>query len=360
MAHPPLNVVETRREAPGWPAYYYRNSQGYKCGDTPKHVLPYSGIVNRVMSKSAPLPSGQPTFVSAVSVEPTHSFKQNGGVPGSWCQPVINKAYQDLRQEALGDGSQLGVALAEWRQSWGLIGNGVVTMSRAARKLRKFLYRFDVRDLLRVKDEVASAWLQFWFGWSASASDVYGAMNALSGDLSSGPVEGSSSTARWVPFKNLPPGDGYALQYFVKCGATANLVNPNLALLNQVGLVNPAAIVWELAPWSFVGDWVFDVSSFINSFTDWIGFNVTGAYTTYFQKSATQQSQRFSGKWYTTGIEGWGHVRLTSLPRPMPNLEISANLGSSITRAASAASLLTQEISRLRPYAIRRERPRGW
>jgi hypothetical protein len=51
--------------------------------------------------------------------------------------------------------------------------------------------------------------------------------------------------------------------------------NPNLWLLNRMGLINPLTVAWDLVPWSFVVNMFVNVNSLLNSVTDTVGLNVT-------------------------------------------------------------------------------------
>jgi hypothetical protein len=57
-------------------------------------------------------------------------------------------------------------------------------------------------------------------------------------------------------------------------------IDPNsngLRTLNQLGLLNPASLVWELVPWSFVVDWFCPIGPVLNAMTAPAGLTfVTG------------------------------------------------------------------------------------
>lgn len=52
------------------------------------------------------------------------------------------------------------------------------------------------------------------------------------------------------------------------------ITNPNAFLLNRVGLINPLQVAWQLTPLSMFVDWWWNVSSFLGSYTDQVGWSL--------------------------------------------------------------------------------------
>jgi hypothetical protein len=116
-----------------------------------------------------------------------------------------------------------------------------------------------------------------------------------------------------------------------------------LYLLSQLGLANPAAVAWELVPFSFVVDWFTDAGTFINSFTDFLGCSVTNSYQVHILKFEDHQVYTYAGApGPPATVSGWAAARGTTIIRPVPNTNFRANLGNSINRAANALALATQ------------------
>jgi hypothetical protein len=119
--------------------------------------------------------------------------------------------------------------------------------------------------------------------------------------------------------------------------------NPNLYLASQLGFVNPAAIAWELVPFSFVVDWFVNVGEFLNNFTDLWGLTVTDPYTSILCTGVGQ----FSGLWnsdpgYSVTYTNVYCSRSTSLSGAA--LRVRPWKGVSPVRAATAISLLVQQL----------------
>lgn len=61
----------------------------------------------------------------------------------------------------------------------------------------------------------------------------------------------------------------------VTLSASCLVSNPNLALANRLGVINPAVVAWDLVPWSFVVNMFVNVNELLSSLTDEVGYDVT-------------------------------------------------------------------------------------
>lgn len=70
--------------------------------------------------------------------------------------------------------------------------------------------------------------------------------------------------------------------------------------LSNLGLTNPVTIAWELAPFSFVVDWLVPIGSFISQFDSSIGFAFEGGCITTFRKQTYDavRTQELKGSGY--------------------------------------------------------------
>jgi hypothetical protein len=295
-----------------------------------------------------------------------NEFLSLDGVP-EWAQYAVNKAYNRFRDKALGEKSALGVTFAQWKQSLGTITKALNNVIRSVdhlrrREFRRFIKSMDFRlhpkhkhlskaGALDATKKAADTWLEYWFGWSADFADIYQGIQVLGGRLPQGNVARASAKAD----HNEDFSNGivhYISQRNFRCVVKGEvfLTNPNEFLLQQLGLANPLQVAWELVPWSFLIDWVTDVSSFLGSFTDFLGVEIRKAFT-----SKVGRGTELHDYGYPLTPRGlvctanWGAlVRTIGIPTPIPNLNAIGNLGRSLTRAASAASLLVQQLSKLR------------
>ena len=180
--------------------------------------------------------------------------------------------------------------------------------------------------------------------------DVYAGMNAMGQPVPGGRCYG---TGREDFHYSSRPRNGMGEKFSTngRCRMRADVfvTNPNAYLLQQLGIANPASVVWELIPFSFVIDWVFDVGTFLDAFTAFMGCTVLNSCTTYSAKGSVEST------WYwdiapatTRSVSGKVVCvkRKLGLDFPMPNVSFRANIGTSLKRAANAASLLGQILSK--------------
>lgn len=277
--------------------------------------------------------------------------------------------------------SQLGTTLAEWKQSEKMIvlragqilsalkalkGGNVKKLERAlqidvdtqsARKARKSFRRRYAEGRNRFRDEsvpipdrirrgsqdLSNLWLEYHFGWAPLLDDIYGACNVLK---SNPPAQRVRATGKKKQRTVVVAGQ-YAWStdgtYSVKAaiGAEVYISNGNLALANQLGLVNPASIAWEVVPFSFIVDWFIPVGKFLESWTDMLGYTVRYAYNTLLREATGLQEYKQSSASNGAVCSAVGMTRALGIP-PFRLVRPPFN-GFSVARGATAIALVIQQ-----------------
>lgn len=305
--------------------------------------------------------------------------------------PAVNSANNKARANllnALGATAGVGINLVQYKQSTEMMGNRLVQLYRFAKAVKRFdvlgaadalgIHRRDpavlaiskrtgrMRQLPRGKKkyaspkQAASLWLEFWFGWSPLISDVYACAEFLSSDVPGGYFESS----KVPPIKIDEHAEGIIgpkLRYptvwsedltgkvFAKAGGEFYVSNPNLYLANRLGLVNPAIIVYDAIPFSFVVNWFVNIEQFISSYSDllglkieraWYANTVVASYSSLYRTYDATTGQTTSGYTYTKEAVHFrrflGVVDVKLLPHRTERI--------SLTRAATAISLLIQQL----------------
>lgn len=346
--------------------WYFRRQRGFRRepGDPPNIQLGYAGWVSRGYVSKRPLEAWSETYAIGVNT----GWWLNRWVQAPFGQdfaPVVNKSWDKLMSRVKGDTSSLAVAAAEGRETFEMVAKRVTGLYRAYRSLRKgdfrqFLRELSVdpkrkhRSLVRsAANEASGLWLEYWFGWSPTIQDIYSGALALSSNPVIHRVREHGSAMMSLPPKSNGGASGRARwnstnrtgKCFVKQGATFELENYNLFLASRLGLVNPALVAWELVPFSFVIDWFTKFGGYLEGFTDLAGLSVHDAYTTsriHLPGAVTTYStrDRAASELIVDYVQD-GHIRKTSLSKPIPVVPRLLNFGNSKTRAATAVSLLT-------------------
>lgn len=209
------------------------------------------------------------------------------------CDTVREAAYSRLMGKALPRAAML-VNMAQGAQSWEMVAARTMQLVRAFKHLRSgnlggFAAELSLNSNVvrrritrkRAMQDPSGAWLEFTFGWSPLIGDIYNAINVLQTAFPTVPSRGSASESSST--KEVFRPNWYRLTNTkAQCRLVADLVvtNPNLLLANQLGLLNPAAVVWDIIPFSFVVDWFLPVGGFIKTFNDQAGLELQGQCTT--------------------------------------------------------------------------------
>lgn len=284
------------------------------------------------------------------------------------------RAYDNFVAAAKQNSASLGTAYAERHQSISMVTQRAVQLAKGFSQLRKgdvngMLKTYGIsrrtvsakkvartKRAVRAGGNVGNLWLEYHFGWEPLVKDVYESVNVLQTPPPYHPNKVRGRGTMVVPDK-LVYDDSKTSDFWQKhwiqgrisvlmC-ANVTVRDPNAFLANQLGLVNPASIAWELVPFSFVVDWFGNVGKFLNSFTDFVGLDVTGATTTTFYQL---MSHRTASNWIfgppTSGVTGnaVSVKRVLGISRPSLHFEIPK--GFSPSRALTAISLLLQQMAR--------------
>lgn len=288
--------------------------------------------------------------VDSYSFDPTYT--------GSPVREQVENRALDVFTSRLGEAAALGVDFAERRQSIDMIVKRTTQLIGFTRSLRKGDFRTAGRYLgvdhtpkrVRPGKQLANNWLEYHFGWEPLIKDIHQAVEVLQGGVPPARVKGKAARSKTVESHTSGIGSGtiWYWTHQVCCGAEVSVSNPNLWLANQMGLINPAVVAWELVPFSFVVDWFVPVGNFLSSFTTTAGLNVQRQFTTHkvtvidlFHTDGIDGSHTSGGS--RTLRRSFAMNRISSLPSY--HLILPKSLGlPSVSRAATAVSLLLQQM----------------
>lgn len=280
-------------------------------------------------------------------------------------RPEMTVAVNRARGKFLsnvGSSSELGTTIAEWRSSLEMITARTRSLTKGYKHLRRgefkaFLRTFNIRPKPRHRrktwsrpKDASALWIEYWFGWAPTVSDVYDSIGVLQNPVTDKRVEASSGrnvlftsnkSSRDVIHKLKSAGFCIA-----KIGGKVVVSNPNLYQANQLGLVNPALIAWNIAPFSWFVDWFVNVGEFLGGFSDTFGLKFKDLYLTRFGQLESDLEylgnisfpQYLYGKTESAWMVQMNREPLSDLP--MPRLTASFPDKLSVTRAATAISLL--------------------
>lgn len=341
-------------------------------------ILPYNGRVYRGTVAKSGFPLGNIGWY--YNPDPFTADSPYSGVwtvssPPVFGQVTYNKAYEKFKDVALGENASWGTTIAEGREALGLIGTRTGQIFRSYKALRRGNFTRFCKELgiepkrkhkryttwheggrKSVVREVArkssGLWLEYWFGWAPLAGEIYQSTVALTAQNTSGKHWGSSGTRLDSKTFSFYHGGGSGKRitesgvYVVKTGAIVRYSSPNVALAQQMGLANPLAIAWELVPFSFVVDWFTNIGDCLGALSDLYGVTLERPFTTEFMKTQcrfeTTWAHTTASTWWAYDFRTFQHRRKKGLISPVFVRPRLANFGQSLTRAATAVSLLVQ------------------
>lgn len=290
---------------------------------------------------------------------------------------ATNESYAKLISKLRGEHTAgLGVNLAQWKQSWGMISNRVkmiqkfvdaakLAMKPTPEKTKTFrsklrwlktprkLRKRRVPKTPRAGDS-ADKFLEVQFGWLPILTDIYNTALALTDPIPYQFVSKSaSSSGQFLEYSTPTYKESGTFSVRVTQSALVSVSNPNLWLANKLGLINPATVLWDAVPWSFVVNRFVNLNAVMASFTDTVGLEVNSASVTtridILDSQFLANNYPVSHPGYATGS---GIVKRTYKARSVGNLYTpkiqTRSLKTSMTQALIDLSLLTQQISRLR------------
>lgn len=281
------------------------------------------------------------------------------------------KALNKLKQQDV----NLGQFLAEFDQVERMVGHHFVTIAKSVRRFRaghppriwKRIKAFEHGNGVTNADlkKIPPAWLELQYGWRPLLSDIYGAIQFL-GRPGRDPlvhVKGyaESETAVTVPCSSVTSDSFAQIQFSCRQRCWVSLyymlTSPGLATQSSLGLLNPAEIVWECLPYSFVVDWAIPIGPWMSSLTADAGFTFKGG-------SRSTMSEMGDGSLYSVSFvdktqggakitangqgptltgKAYDFKRVCYLESPVPGLYVKNPL--SATHVANAIALLIQSFA---------------
>jgi hypothetical protein len=129
-------------------------------------------------------------------------------------------------------------------------------------------------------DYVSQKWLEYRYGWNPLVQSIYDALETLAGDHLTNqpvPVKARSSVSR---NQSTRSGQGTFGNPIVTTVSSLNhryeiklLLKPKGPSLTDFTSLNPIGIAWELLPLSFIGDWVWNVSQYLDLWENYFIWN---------------------------------------------------------------------------------------
>lgn len=297
------------------------------------------------------------------------AFRYIQGTLGlSYDDPAYTRCFDSFVRKISDDNASMGVTIAESRSSLSMISNRSTQLVSALNSLRKRdfgslmdslnLSRSDSRgrrvwDRQAVKPSTpASQLLEYSFGWLPMVNDVRSACKVLSSTPHPVALTGGG-THSFVLSSGGNPGvrTDCNITLRKRMQGVVLIDNPNVNLANELGLVNPVQLAWQVIPYSFLVDTFFGVSQYLGRYSAMFGRSLDMGQLA---QKVTVQSVA-NGRWYTGADltesttmreEGEQFVRtlISSPPRPTSFPTFRLPVHDLLGRAVTTTALLLQRM----------------
>lgn len=240
-------------------------------------------------------------------------------------QKCTQTARSRLNNTLIKSRAALGITAATANQSFAMIANRANQIRKAYSYARKgnvvgLARTLGVKKRKSYTKDTAGLWLEYTFGWAPLMSDMYQAAGVLTDPYELSRAYGTCST-ELVSVNHYDTGSirqsDSVYRTRVVCTAGIRITNPNVALLTQLGLSNPAAVVWDIIPFSFVVDWFIKMNRFVNTWNDMAGFAYVDPVTTVTKRYtgiALYETQSKRTVVSTTGRRRTRHLSIVNKP----------------------------------------------
>lgn len=181
---------------------------------------------------------------------------------------VLSRLSEDVK----GHDFNLAVSAAQGKQTVNMVVNAVSSIGGAILDLKRGKFesaarRFGVapRPSKLSEKDISGRWLELQYGWLPTISDVFEAAKAYE-SITSGPRVSrvNASVARNYPYNASNEPSNYSVW-----GTRREKIRiiyemqEQLTTARSLGLTDPASVLWEIIPYSFVVDWFLPIGSYL-------------------------------------------------------------------------------------------------
>lgn len=246
----------------------------------------------------------------------------------------------------------------ERKQTINLLTSNIRRLTSLYTSLRRGRNPFKGHSKIPSKD-ASNYWLEYTYGWLPLVMDTYDLLNL--GDIEPPPFTLSKSRSSSKSLKIVDPNtsDPYygekiwtaTVKYRTTLSGSVSIRDPGYQFLSQIGLTNPALIVWELMPYSFVVDWFLPIGSWLQwhaglHYADVSGTSITKSTRQVYNCVKSGASGSYYGDWYTTNTSCESEVKTKSREvKPIGAPELTFRWPDDWRQGVSALALMRQRFN---------------
>lgn len=263
----PTEYVQVDTPVPGHPDVTYRELHRWRSwehserGPDGKLILkphPYACVEKKIWNRRT-----VPGYPYAV---PTDVPEFYAGIFPTWStdtELANDTCYAKFRGKLYEGSANLGVTLAQWRQSHATL----LRLYKALRSTEDDLMRYLAKKSYS-PTEAANLHLEYVFGVLPTYQDVLATANTV---IQMADQYDYIRASHKVMSSVEEPDKLMSNFVRVTFAAQVKIPNPNLWLAERAGLINLARVGWDLVPWSFLVNMFVNTNQLVQSLTDFVG-----------------------------------------------------------------------------------------
>lgn len=239
-----------------------------------------------------------------------HAVPWNGTYVSALRANSYNKVIAKINDKMMDSDIDLSVVAGEFRETAHMFGDFAKRLKAAYGAARRGNIS-GVASALSVKNskDWANAWLLAQYGIRPFVNDLYGACKALEKGMMKERYTIVRSGDSYSDTKSYTTGSlaagiwtvDWKLKVDVSARVKYTIVDPTMATLASLGLLNPLSLAWELKKLSFVIDWGVGIGNWLQQLGASAGKTFDTGSVTYF----TRTTGRASYDRYSTGSSSW-------------------------------------------------------
>lgn len=238
----------------------------------------------------------------------------NIGIPAK-NEDHFRQAFVDALTKLKDQKVNLGVAMAEAQQTANLLGSTATRFARSISAFRRGRYKQAAAALGASLKKTPQNWLELQYAWKPLMADIHGSFSELARSRPAAFAFACKGIVReeWeeliVQNDGARTGRADRIRRFRGCFVRLDFLPNNtfFETLSRAGLSNPAEVLWEKVPFSFVVDWFYTVGDTLSVLDATHGFQfLSGTVTDRRELNVSvgpspnggveTQSRRFRGK----------------------------------------------------------------
>lgn len=293
----------------------------------------------------------------------TYGNMPNDLFGGHWAGPRLglvandaNRAQTEALLKLKDQKVDLGTNLAQARQTALQFADLGMRGLKSLRAVKQGNFRKAMAELWghrgSASGTVARNWLEWTYGWKPLADDIYGTWELLNQQLPKAMIVHARRNVKGDPHRGKVSGIRYeggfwrllhsaehTTNFTTSCVLHAKVNDAWSHAVAQSGIANPAAIAWEIVPYSFVVDWALPIGSVLSALDATSGLSFLGGTTSIHAKSKGRiwvEDDYFFGSnpeiSYTR--EGYTRQLLSGFPAPIPYWKSPLSTGHTLNALA--------------------------